>query len=211
MLAWQARILEHARNCVAQADFPSFQFDDRWLPELVALTNRSDGPRRARDLLANKGIILVTEEHLPGTYLDGAAMLSSTDHPVIGLTLRHDRLDNFWFVLFHELGHIFLHLIDGLRYDFFDDDSSKTADRVEIEADQFALNNLIPEEKWEQCLSRFALSVESVNLDAKSLGIDASIIAGRIRREQSNYRILTDLVGHGLVRSQLAEENDDLE
>ena len=210
LLAWQARILERARNRVVHEGLPSFQFDHRWLPELVALTKHPDGPRHARDLLASKGIILVTEQNLPGTYLDGAAMLSATDHPVIGLTLRHDRLDNFWFVLFHELGHVFLHLIDGLRCDFFDDDSLETADRFELEADQFALNALIPEEKWEQCLSRFALSVESVELDAKSLGLDASIIAGRIRREQSNYAILNDLVGHRQVRSQLAEANDDL-
>ncbi len=211
LLAWQARILERARNRVERENLPSFQFDDRWMPELVALTKHSEGPKLARELLASKGIILVTEKHLPGTYLDGAAMLSTMDHPVIGLTLRHDRLDNFWFVLFHELGHIFLHLIDGLRYDFFDDDSSEATDQVELEADKYALNILISEDKWEQCLSRFALSEESVELDAKSLGIDASIIAGRIRRERSNYTILTDLVGHRQVRRQLAEANNDLE
>lgn len=211
LLAWQARILEHARNRVAHEGLPSFQLDDRWLPELAALTKHPDGPIRARDLLASKGIILVTEQNLPGTYLDGAAMFSATDHPVIGLTLHHDRLDNFWFVLFHELGHVFLHLTDGLRYDFFDDDSSETTDSVELEADQYALNGLIPEEKWEQCLSRFDPSVESVEIDAKTLGLDASIIAGRIRREQSNYTILTDLVGHKQVRSQFADANNDLE
>lgn len=211
LLAWQARILERARNRIAQQAIPSFRLDDQWLPELVALTKLEDGPRRARSLLASKGILLVTEEHLPGTYLDGAAMLSATDHPVIGLTLRHDRLDNFWFVLFHELGHVFRHLNDGLRYDFFDDDSSDTADRVEFEADQYALNSLIPDELWDQCLSRFALSEESVRLDAETLGIDISIIAGRIRRERGDYTILTDLVGHRKVRAQFEEAAYDLE
>ncbi len=211
LLAWQARILERARTRVDQEQMPAFQFDDKWLPELVSLTKLTDGPRRARALLASKGIVLVTEEHLPGTYLDGAAMLSPSDHPVIGLTLRHDRLDNFWFVLFHELGHVFRHLGDGLRYDFFDDDSSATADRVEFEADQYALNNLIPDEQWDQCLSRFALSEEAVRMDADSLGIDVSIIAGRIRRERGDYTILTDLVGHRQVRAQLAEVSDELD
>ena len=51
--------------------------------------------------------------HLPGTYLDGAAMLSAFSQPVVALTLRYDRLDNFWFVLFHELAHVFLHLRRG--------------------------------------------------------------------------------------------------
>jgi len=30
--------------------------------------------------------------------------------PVIGLTLRYDRIDNFWFCLLHELAHVGLHL-----------------------------------------------------------------------------------------------------
>src|SRR5258708_7952902 len=39
---------------------------------------------------------------LPGTFLDGAAMVSASGVPVVGLTLRHDRIDNFWFTLLHE-------------------------------------------------------------------------------------------------------------
>ena len=118
---WRGRpgVLERARNKVAHSGLPEFVVDDRWLPTLVALTRRADGPKRARDLLASKGIVLVTEEHLSGTYLDGAAMLTDDGRPVIGVTLRYDRLDNFWFVLLHELGHVFLHLMSGLRYDFF--------------------------------------------------------------------------------------------
>ncbi len=211
LLAWQARVLERALTRVDEEAIPPFRLDDRWLIDLARLTRRRDGPKRARQLLAEHGIVLVTEEHLPGTYLDGAAMLSSGDRPVIGLTLRHDRLDNFWFVLFHELGHVFLHLFNGLRYDFFDDEGSGTEDKVEIEADRFALNSLIPDKLWDQCLSRFALSEEAVQIDAETLNIAASIIAGRIRKERNNYTILTGLVGHQMVRAQLQEVHDDLE
>ena len=49
-----------------------------------------------------------------------------------------------------------------MRYDFFDDDDSSTTDRIESEADQFALNLLVPEELWDKCLFRFALSEEAV-------------------------------------------------
>ena len=211
LLAWQARVLERARNRIAHEQIPAFRWDDQWLPELVALTKLDDGPKRTRALLASKGIILVTEKHLSGIHMDGAAMLSATDHPVIGLTLRHDRLDNFWFVLLHELGHIFRHLKNGLRYDFFDDDSSETADQVEFEADQYALNGLIPDKQWDQCRSRIALSEEAVRMDADTLNIDVSIIAGRIRRERGDYTILADLVGYRKVRAQMTEATDDLE
>ena len=211
LLAWQARILERAQARIDAAAFPPFCLNDRWLADLVRLTRRKDGPKRAQRLLAEHGVVLVIEEHFPGTYLDGAAMLSASDHPVIGLTLRHDRLDNFWFVLFHELGHVFLHLSCGLHYDFFDDETSTAQDNVEIEADQFALDTLIPGDLWNQCLSRFALSEKAVQLDAKMLDIDASIIAGRIRKERNDYTILTDLVGHQQVRTQLRDVGDDLE
>ena len=211
LLAWQARVLERARKRITEDDIPEFSLDDSWLPELVKLTRQKNGPRRARKLLADKGIVLVTEEHLPGTYLDGAAMLSASDHPVVGMTLRFDRLDNFWFVLFHELGHVFLHLFEGVRYDFFDEEGAAAEDRVESEADQFALTTLLPDSTWDQCLSRFALSAEAVRLDAEALRIDASIIAGRIRKEQNNYMILSDLVGQQLVRIQFVETEHDLE
>ena len=181
------------------------------MPQLVDLTKRKDGPKRARDLLASKGIVLIVERHLPGSYLDGAAMLIDGDTPVVALTLRHDRLDNFWFVLLHELGHVFLHLFDGLRFDFFDEESGSDGDAIEAEADKFALDTLIPGDLWDQCLSRFALSEEAVKIDAETIGIDPSIIAGRIRKERGNYTILNDLIGLGQVRSQLEEAGDDLD
>lgn len=210
LLAWQARILERARAVVEEHDPPEFVVDDRWIAELVALTRRKDGPKRAQILLLSKGIILVTEKHLPGTYLDGGAMLDRDGRPVIGLTLRFDRLDNFWFVLMHELGHVFLHLMDGLRYDFFDEEETSGDDKVEREADTFALDSLIPEAKWDECLSRFALSEEAVQIDAKNLGIDASIIAGRIRKERNDYTILAGLIGQGQVASQFEDVGDGL-
>lgn len=211
LLAWQARILERASSLFERNEVTNFELNDAWLGRLASLTTQKDGAKCAKALLAEHGIALVFERHLPGTYLDGAAMLDSDERPVIGMTLRYDRLDNFWFVLFHELGHVFLHLFDGLRFDFFDEGSASPNDPIEEEADRFALNTLIPDDKWDQCLSRFALSAESVAIDAENLGIDASIIAGRIRKELNNYTILGDLVGQGRLRPQFTEEANDLE
>ena len=95
-----------------------------------------------------------------------------------------------------------------MRYDFFDEDGTVAGDRMELEADEFALNCLIPVADWERCLSRFAMTEEAVRLDAERLGIDASIIAGRIRRERGDYTVLNNLIGQGHVRSQFAEDVD---
>jgi HTH-type transcriptional regulator / antitoxin HigA len=208
LLAWQARVLGLATAFTEQRKIPSFELKDTWLADLVKLTKRRQGPVEARELLAERGIALVVERHLPGTYLDGAAMLSQSGQPVIALTLRYDRLDNFWFVLFHELGHVFLHLFDGLKFDFFDEEDGSQTDPIETQADKFALETLIPSDKWDQCLSRFAMTEEAVRIDAHTLGIDASIIAGRIRKERNNYMVFNNLVGQNSVRVQFEEIED---
>jgi HTH-type transcriptional regulator/antitoxin HigA len=201
LLAWQARVLQLAEDAIKSKPHKAFELDERWLPELVRLTRDPDGPWKARDLLADRGIAMVIARHLPGTYLDGAAMTAPSGTPVIALTLRYDRLDNFWFVLFHELGHVFLHLHDNLRLDFFDEEGDGALDPIEHAADRFALNALISDEQWNTCVSRFARSTQAVEVDAKRLGVGPSIIAGRIRKELNDYTVLNDAVGIGLVRA----------
>ena len=64
-------------------------------------------------------------------------MMPKDGKPVIGLTLRYDRLDNFWFSLMHELAHVARHLdVEKSFYDDFDTESKK--DPVEDEADKLA-------------------------------------------------------------------------
>lgn len=205
LLAWQARVLNKARIEYGLGSMPDFHLDDSWLPELVALSTLEDSPVHVKELLASKGIILIIEEHLKGTYLDGAAMLLETGHPVVALTLRYDRLDNFWFVLMHELGHVFLHLFDSLNMDFFDEENGNEEDELEKEADLFALDTLISSNDWDMCLSRFSSSQSNVEMDAMNLAIHPSIIAGRIRKEQNNFRLLNEVLGHGEVRKNFGE------
>ncbi len=202
LLAWQARVLEKAREAKRNEGITQFQLNDSWVPELCRLSVQENGPRLAEEFLWNHGVVLVVEPHLTGTYLDGAAMLSHEGNPVIGMTLRHDRLDSFWFVLFHELGHVFLHLSHSLKLDFFDEERNDDADELEREADKFALDSFASPEVWRKCISRFVMSEEAVLRDSITLGIHPSIIAGRLRKEANNYFILNDLLGSGSVRSQ---------
>ncbi|MDD5241973.1 MAG: XRE family transcriptional regulator [Sulfuricella sp.] len=207
LLAWQARVLQKAKVEIKKGHVADdFEYNDRWISELIHLSIAPEAPAKVRDFLAQKGILLIIEEHLKGTYLDGAAMLAESGHPVVALTLRHDRLDNFWFVLLHELGHVFLHLFDSLNMDFFDEENNSQEDEIEKDADQFALNHLISPDAWELCLSRFSISKESVEADAHNLGIHPSIVAGRIRKEQNKYTILHEMIGQGEVRNTLGGE-----
>ena len=64
----------------------------------------------ACELIEGIGVPVVVEPRLAGTHLDGAAILDIDGSPVIGLTLRRDSIDNFWFTLLHELAHVMRHL-----------------------------------------------------------------------------------------------------
>ena len=66
---------------------------------------------------------------------------------MIALTLRKDRIDNFWFTLLHELAHVKSHLVSGTQV-IFDDLEIGSAQNIEQEADKMARVALIPDELW---------------------------------------------------------------
>lgn len=202
--AWRCRVLTQAAECSLPA-FDSGKITPATLSELAQLSRFNDGPRRAQVLLESLGLPVVIEHHLPKTYLDGAALLGVGERPVIGLTLRHDRLDNFWFTLFHEVGHVLLHLGEDQR-SFFDDTEGGDHSRQEEEANEFALNHLIPEWEWRRI--QHVRLAEEIRAEAKRLKISPAIIAGRLRRQANDYKIHGTLVGRGKVREILgfAEE-----
>ena len=70
----------------------------------------ANGPLEARHQLVRMGAVLVTLDHRSGTYLGGGALRRTDGKPVVALTLRHDRVDNFWFTLLHQCAHVSLHL-----------------------------------------------------------------------------------------------------
>jgi HTH-type transcriptional regulator/antitoxin HigA len=203
LAAWRAQVLARAEKMVEEAQ-PSFDpYDISWLTELVRLSKHDDGPARAVKLAAQKGIFVVAEAQLIGLKLDGAAFLSG-GVPVIGVTVRHDRVDNFWYTLLHECGHVFLHYQSGLAAGFFDEDLEKEkTDELELEADQFASSMLIPSEQWRTSPARISKSAQPIEQFARELGIHPAIVFGRIRKERNDYRIFSDRIGLGKVRNQL--------
>lgn len=199
LLAWQCRVITLAKKEIMTNKYNQRTITDEWLTKLAHLSREENGPKMAIEHLRNSGIRVVVEFHLPNTYLDGAAFLLSDGSPVIGMTLRHDRLDNFWFVLFHELVHIIKHLHKGDIESIFDDLDAK-ADDIEQEADEQAGEILVSEDKWNTSLARFVRSEDSIRDFANELGIHPAIIAGKIRKEANNYIILKNMVGQGEVR-----------
>ncbi len=216
ILTWQARILNLAQKEIRNTVIPKYTGDERWLKNLVALSVETDGPFKVRELLREQGIIFVVERHLPKTCLDGAALLSHDGHPIVALTLRNNRLDYFWFTLFHELAHVYLHLFSRHHSNFIDQKilgrsngkdvfENHELDELENEADCFALSKFIAPEEWDRCSSRLVPTIENVMTDARRLNIHPSILAGRIRRASNDFKILGTLLGQGSLHQHFHE------
>ena len=205
LTAWCWRSMAVARREKAGLFNPVI-VDLEFLRGVAKLSRHSDGPLRAKKFLAEHGIRLVVVRHLSRTHLDGAALRLMDDLPVISLTLRYDRLDNFWFCLLHEMAHIGRHFGGGNNQPFVDDFSATPSDGrppEEDEADEWANEALIPQAAWLESPARTNPSPTNVMALANDLGITAAIVAGRVRYVNRNYRLLTHFVGSGEVRRQL--------
>lgn len=207
LVAWKARVTKIAENIISSHSLSYKESDISWLPQLAKLSPETDGPIKARELLLQHGIVLITEPQIPGLKIDGAAFLVE-GIPVIGMTLRRDTVDNFWYTLLHEAAHIVLHYRMGLAIGFYDDSTHTSLDDIEREADEFASNLLIPEDVWKRSPARISKTAEPIEKLAKSLGIHPAIIYGRIRKERNNYALFADRVGSGEIRKHLISQGE---
>jgi HTH-type transcriptional regulator / antitoxin HigA len=206
--AWCWEVLARANATQLPATYKPGTVTLEFLRKVARLSWSSDGPKRAQEFLAMHGIHLVCLEHLPRTHLDGAALQLRDGSPVIGLTLRYDRLDNFWFCLLHELSHIGRHMEVNTHNEAFIDDltlrdvEGARRDLKEEEADQWAEEGLIPGDVWNTSRVQDNPSPLAVMELAQRLEIHPAIVAGRVRYKTRNYRLLSQFVGAG-VRQQL--------
>jgi len=199
LMAWRIRVMTQALRETISLYRPGI-VTTGFLHDVAKLSYFDNGPLLAKEFLNKNGIHLIVERHLPKTFLDGAAVRLPDDTRLVALTLRHDRLDNFWFTLLHELVHISLHLDDSEGEMIFDDLDNASLEAWEQEADALAGEALIPAQEWERAGFEDDYSEERVKSFAKRLRINPAIPAGRIRYERNNYRLLNDLVGSGCVR-----------
>lgn len=93
--------------------------------------------KMATNLLNSYGIKFLVEKKLDKMAVDGVSFWSG-DNPTIVMTERMNRIDNFAFVLCHELGHIVKHLYVEKDREFLDDINGLKEDKREDEANKFA-------------------------------------------------------------------------
>lgn len=202
LAAWANFVLRKAEKVKAPKKYKRGTIDLNFMQELVKLSVKDNGPVLAQEYLRKHGIILIVEPHFQKTYLDGAAILINKDNPVIGLTLRYDRMDNFWFTLMHELAHIALHFDQDISFFYDEIEGVKGVDvnSKEQEADKMAREALVPSSKWEVSPAKLIPSPMAAQSLAEELGVHMAIVAGVMRHEHKNYYYLNKIVNNFKVK-----------
>lgn len=180
--AWLFRAVQLAKAVHAQP------FSEKNVAEVTErLRQIMHAPQELRHIpriLGDGGIRYVIVQHLPGNKIDGACFWISSG-PVIAMTLRHDRLDNFWFVLMHELGHV-TQGVTSLDNDL--DASNEDTERPEVErqADEFASSHLIAPRQIDNFIARVQplYSARRVEAFAQTLKVHPAIVVGQLQHRR---------------------------
>lgn len=154
------------------------------LRELAAFTKEA---RHLPNLLAENGIRFVVVEPLSGAKIDGATFWIDEQSPVMAVSVRYDRIDNFWFTVMHEFSHVKNGDSFSLDVDLEGDDQVGTEpaemvaceQRANIEASGF----LIGKSDLDSFISRVAplFSKERIIQFAHAIKIHPGIIVGQLR------------------------------
>jgi HTH-type transcriptional regulator/antitoxin HigA len=190
-LAWVYRVRQMARAI----QVPSYSQDTlrACLPKLRALMIHPEAVQEAIQLLQECGVRVVIVEALPGAKIDGVCTWLTDDEPVIGLSTLYDRLDNFWFVLRHEIEHILeedgkagLGMLDSLT------GQEEASEECEIKANRAAAEFCIPRAKMDSFYGRKHpyFSEKDVIGFAAVIGVHPAIVVGQLQRRMGRYDYL---------------------
>lgn len=181
------------------------------LERLTPLKANPEDSRQVPRVLLECGVRFVVVERLDGSKIDGATFWIDAKSPVIAMSLRFDRIDNFWFVLLHEIGHI--HRRDASIDSDLIAAASQSKDRpeTEVEADRFAQENIVPQQELRDFCARtrplYAMS-KIVNFSAR-IGVHPGIVVGQLQhRNEINFnhsRSLLAKVRESVISSALTD------
>jgi HTH-type transcriptional regulator/antitoxin HigA len=152
------------------------------LAKLRALLVAPEEIRQVPKILADAGVRFVIVEFLPGAKIDGAAFW--LNGPVIAVSLRFDRVTNFWFVLRHEIEHLLNE--DGLTIDIELTESLRQHSDMppeEERANEAASEFLIPKAELDSFITRVRplYSEQRILLFAKRIGVHPGIVVGQLQ------------------------------
>lgn len=191
--AWLQRVKNLAREQITDGRFNPVSAQQA-VERLSALLLSPEEIRHVPRILSETGIRFVIVETLPGSRLDAACFWLDDNSPVIGMSLRYDRIDNFWFALRHEMEHVIRG--DGRNGVILDEDIAVSADNLppqEQAANAAAADFCVPSGKLENYLIRtgqYAFSEQKVTAFAGVNKIHPGLVVGQLQNRTGKYHML---------------------
>jgi len=191
-LAWLYRVRQIASEMVVGKFSKASAL--RAVELLRPLTAAAEEARKVPRILAECGIRYVIVESLPSAKIDGVCFWLSEASPVIGMSLRFDRIDNFWFVLRHELEHVIQEHgksmitidaeLEGARAGTGDD----VAEEEQI-ANREAAEFCVPKKTMDSFIARKAPAFAERDILglAATLKVHPGLVAGQLRNRTGRY------------------------
>jgi HTH-type transcriptional regulator/antitoxin HigA len=204
-LAWLYQVKRIAADSLA-AKYSREALQDA-IAKFRSLLGSPEGARKVPRILAECGIRYVIVESLPSAKIDGVCFWLNDRSPVIGMTLRHDRIDNFWFVLRHECEHVLQnHGRSAIMLDAeLEKERAGTGNSIPEEeriANEAAADFCVPQNSLENFItlkSPFFAERDIIGF-AKTLNIHPGLVAGQLQNKLSRY----DLFRNHLVKIRAA-------
>lgn len=193
MLCW-SKVAEYYANETITAEFSKGNIP-ALLTELKAVFYKNKNViKNTKIKLEEYGIKFILLDKFEKTPIDGYSFWSGKN-PAIAVTLRHKRIDNFAFTIFHELGHILLHISKNKNCKFLDVTGFNEKDMYEKEADKFAQDNLILPGQWELLLQDYKpLNDKNILAFSARHKINPAIVLGRLSWERDFYKFKSKLI-----------------
>jgi HTH-type transcriptional regulator/antitoxin HigA len=144
---------------------------------------------RVSELLLSSGIKFVIVEPLPGARIDGATFWLDDESPAIAMSLRYDRIDNFWFTLMHECSHVKYRdavVVDNDLQESMRLSNMNTIEDSERRANEESQAALLPPSELDSFIRRVGplYSKTRINQFAQRMKIHPGIIVGQLQHKE---------------------------
>lgn len=192
-LAWLFRVKSIAEEMTA-VPFDRDKLADA-LETFAGLRKESEHVRHVPRLLQDAGVRFVVVEGLANAAIDGVCFWLNRSAPVIGMSFRHDRIDNFWFVLRHECAHV-MHghgqsraIIDC---ELGEIEPAASANKEERIANEEAADFCVPNKKMQSFYLRKKpyFAEREVLAFAKRMAVHPGLVVGQLQRRMDRYDFL---------------------
>ena len=196
-LAWLYRVRQIAKS-ISVPKYSSKALKDAVNNDLPQLLYGPDELGQVPRILAECGVRFILVEKLPSAKIDGVCFWLDAHSPVIGMSTQHDRIDNFWFVLRHEIEHALQAHGRESHQEMVDADLDVTGNAVSIleeerVANEAAANFCVPSDKLTSFMQRkhpFYYEKDVVAF-SRVMHRHPGIVVGQIRRRLNRYDYLT--------------------